>query len=307
VLAPNLSDARERLERSLSTPIVRDGRPLQLPGMPDRPQRGGALRAILGRANRKGEVLLTMIVTDPSTAEWLRPVARGMVDGPGGVVGVSLAVRAGPGDALLEGGPVLSLAGRPGLIEEVDGVSIPVLPDSFFQVQPDVAESMTRTAGAWIGQQPGGPILDVYCGTGLFGLTLARHTAGPIVGVDHDAQAVAAAAEAAAHQGLPAEFVAGAPAVVLDAALRGRSIAAAILDPPRSGCRPSDLVAVLERRPRTIVAVSCHAPSLARDAQRILEAGYVAGELLPADMMPQTPHLEWMACFRLDAEGPPRP
>jgi tRNA/tmRNA/rRNA uracil-C5-methylase (TrmA/RlmC/RlmD family) len=43
--------------------------------------------------------------------------------------------------------------------------------------------------------------------------------------------------------------------------------------------------------------VACHGPSLARDAQRLMEAGYVPRRLVPADMLPQTPHVEWIASF----------
>ncbi len=301
VLAPALDDLRERIERSLHKAIVRDAHALRLPGMPPgRDERGGALRAIVGRANRRGEVLLTFVVTDLTAGSWLEAPARGLIDGPGGVVGVSLAVHADNGDAILDSGEVQPLLGKDSLSERVGEVGIPLLPGSFFQVHPQVAELVTRRlATELVGSS--GVLLDLYCGTGLLALTLGKALGMEVLGVDVDARAVAAAGEAARRQSIEGTFVAGSPSVVLDRALGDRRVDVAVVDPPRSGCRPADLAALLSRGPRILVMMSCHAPSLARDSVTVLAAGYAARLLLPADMMPQAPHLEWLVIFdRLD-------
>ncbi len=67
--------------------------------------------------------------------------------------------------------------------------------------------------------------------------------------------------------------------------------AAVVLDPPRAGA--ADAIASIVRfGPRIIVYVSCDPATLARDATKLLEAGYRATDAWPIDLMPQTSHVE---------------
>ena len=66
---------------------------------------------------------------------------------------------------------------------------------------------------------------------------------------------------------------------------------AVVLDPPRTGA--AEAIAGLARlAPKTIVYVSCDPATLARDAARLVEAGYRADRAWPIDLMPQTAHVE---------------
>ena len=98
----------------------------------------------------------------------------------------------------------------------------------------------------------------------------------------------------AADAGLEADYRIGAFGIV-----DGVQPDVAIVDPPRKGCGPAAITALLESRPKTLLYVSCHAASLGRDTARIEELGYTATTLWPADMLPQTGHLELLARFDL--------
>jgi 23S rRNA (uracil1939-C5)-methyltransferase len=52
------------------------------------------------------------------------------------------------------------------------------------------------------------------------------------------------------------------------------------------------MTAVAALAPARVVYVSCDAATLARDLEVLRDAGYLAREALPLDLMPQTSHVE---------------
>jgi 23S rRNA (uracil1939-C5)-methyltransferase len=66
---------------------------------------------------------------------------------------------------------------------------------------------------------------------------------------------------------------------------------AVVLDPPRTGAAEA-IDGIVKLAPKTIVYVSCDPATLARDALRLVEAGYTADRAWPVDLMPQTAHIE---------------
>jgi 23S rRNA (uracil1939-C5)-methyltransferase len=91
------------------------------------------------------------------------------------------------------------------------------------------------------------------------------------------------------------EFIEGSVEAVLPQL--DRPIDLAVVDPPRQGCKPEALTALIELAPRRIVYVSCDPATLARDARRLAESGYQLVEVQPVDMFPQTYHVESVALF----------
>ncbi|MSW86655.1 MAG: hypothetical protein F2826_08090, partial [Actinobacteria bacterium] len=65
-----------------------------------------------------------------------------------------------------------------------------------------------------------------------------------------------------------------------------------ILDPPRTGCGPAVVKAIVKLRPRVIVYVACDPAPLARDLAAFAEHGWKVDEIIGLDMFPMTQHLE---------------
>ena len=139
--------------------------------------------------------------------------------------------------------------------------------------------------------------MDAYAGVGVFAILLAPYVARAIA-IEESSAAVSDARENA--KGL--ENIVFIEARTEDAlgmleeeANLQSTPDAVILDPPRVGCHPGTLDALLELGPRRVAYVSCDPPSLARDLDILSEGGYKVDSVEPVDMFPQTYHVECVA------------
>jgi 23S rRNA (uracil1939-C5)-methyltransferase len=71
-----------------------------------------------------------------------------------------------------------------------------------------------------------------------------------------------------------------------------------IVDPPRTGMSPEALAGTLQLHAARLIYVSCDVATLARDARRIVDAGYVIDRADAFDLFPNTPHVETVVVFQ---------
>ena len=74
-----------------------------------------------------------------------------------------------------------------------------------------------------------------------------------------------------------------------------------LLDPPRRGCKPAVMDALLEAPPPTILYVACGYESFLENARLLVKGGYRPTAARAVDMFPHTTHLETVVRFDLDA------
>jgi 23S rRNA (uracil1939-C5)-methyltransferase len=143
-----------------------------------------------------------------------------------------------------------------------------------------------------------GDVLDLYAGVGLFSASIAAARGVRVTAVEGDRHAAADLAENAAaargqvipvHQSVE-HFLAGAG--------RGSDrLATIVLDPPRTGMSREALDGVVRQRASRLIYVSCDVATLARDARRIVDAGYAIAHADAFDLFPNTPHVETVVTF----------
>jgi 23S rRNA (uracil1939-C5)-methyltransferase len=70
-----------------------------------------------------------------------------------------------------------------------------------------------------------------------------------------------------------------------------------LVDPPRAGLDKQVIDGIFNLNPQMIAYVSCDPSTLARDAARLINAGYQFKEVTPFDLFPQTFHIESISIF----------
>lgn len=171
-----------------------------------------------------------------------------------------------------------------------------ISPLSFYQVNRDMAQKLYRKVAEYA-QPQGKNILDLYCGAGTIGLTMAD-SAKSIIGVE-----IVEAAVEDAKQNAKLNNIDNAEFICSDAAEAAKSLKfrkikpdVVIVDPPRKGCDEALLKIIAEDfKPEKIVYVSCDSATFARDAKRLKYSGYKLLEYTPVDMFPRTAHVETVA------------
>lgn len=261
----------------------------------DERTRQGDLRHLVGRVSHGRGELLLCLVTAAARFPQGAALAEGLMAAIPECVGVVQNVNGTPGNAIL--GPVTrTLSGRDHLLEDLDGLRFLVSAPSFFQVSPVQAAALYRVAVRQAALSRGQVAWDVYAGVGTLSLYLAR-TGAQVHAVEEVADAVRdGRRNAAANGAFGLRFHAGAAEAVLPAlAARGPRPDVVVLDPPRKGASEAVLAAVAAAAPARVVYVSCNPATLARDVERLADAGYRLREVQPVDMFPQTPHVECSA------------
>jgi 23S rRNA (uracil1939-C5)-methyltransferase len=165
-------------------------------------------------------------------------------------------------------------------------------PASFFQgnryLLPDLVVAVLEATPS------SGSILDLYAGVGLFSVALAATGRDGITAVEGDRQSAADLKENAGSY----PSIRAVVGRVEDHVARRREIAATVIvDPPRSGISREAMDIIARHGARRVIYVSCDPPTTARDARRLLDAGYHLESLRGFDLFPNTPHVETLGVF----------
>ena len=185
----------------------------------------------------------------------------------------------------------------PGCIEDtLCGVPVRLGPLSFYQVNTLAAERLYGVAAEYARLEPDDVLLDLYCGMGTIGLSMANHCR-ELIGVEIIPEAIDSAKANAARMGdaIAAKsrfFCADAGEAAARLAAEGLRPDVIMLDPPRKGCDETTLSAVVQMSPRRVVYVSCNPSTAARDAAWLGQHGYRAEKVQPVDLFPRTKHVE---------------
>lgn len=266
----------------------------------------GCLRHLLVRkGHHTGEILIDLVTVAKDIEkftekesnlliEWKNRLLSAEKTGriTGRIAGILRTKNDRLGDVIEDQGTDV-LFGGDHFTDRVLGLDFAISPFSFFQTNTAGAEVLYGIVRDYLGDVTGKRVYDLYSGTGTIAQILAP-AADEVIGVEIVPEAVEAARDNAAHNGLSnCRFLCGDVFEVLDSQTdAGEKPDVIVLDPPREGVRPQALKKILGYGAERIVYVSCQITSLARDLPVITAAGYHLQRATSVDMFPYTTGIE---------------
>ena len=176
--------------------------------------------------------------------------------------------------------------------ERVGDLTFQFLAGDFFQNNPFILPAFT---GYVAGQAAAGGmrfLVDAYCGSGLFALTLARHFEN-VAGVEVSETSCEWARKNARSNNIGNAVFLTAPAEDIFAQVDFPAAdTAVVIDPPRKGCTPEFIEQLVAFGPARVVYVSCDPATQVRDLKLLGNGGYQPADVQPFDLFPHTRHLE---------------
>ena len=204
--------------------------------------------------------------------------------------GATLLMRVSEGSVITNNNAVCT--------EKVGELTFNFLAGDFFQNNPYILPAFTGYVARQACAEGARYLVDAYCGSGLFALTLAPHFE-KVLGVEvSETSADWARANARSNGINHASFLAASAEAIFEQVDFPAEETAVVIDPPRKGCDMVFLNQLFAFGPARVVYVSCNPATQIRDLAEFDKAGYEVVEVQPFDLFPQTKHLECVATLR---------
>ncbi len=172
--------------------------------------------------------------------------------------------------------------------------SVALPPGGFLQAVKAAEDAMaafalTEAAGAR-------RVADLFCGAGAFTFRLAE--VAPVLAADADTGAIASLKAGVATAPGLSPIVAEARDLYRRPVLAQelKAVDLVLFDPPRAGAI-EQTEQIASSRAAKVVAVSCNPTTFARDARRLVDAGFRLDRVLPVDQFLWSSHMELAAAF----------
>lgn len=261
----------------------------------------GTVRHIFIRDGRASGEIMVCIVANADALPHTEELIRALLSENENITSIVLNVNKKPGNEIL-GRRCVTLYGKAAITDTLCGLVFDISPLSFYQVNHDGAEVLYGTAQEFAALTGKEILLDLYCGVGTIGLSMAKNAAR-LIGVEVVPAAVENARRNAERNGIRnAEFIcADAGEAAEQLASSGIHPDVVVVDPPRGGCDGKVLDAMLQMAPERIVMVSCNSATAARDCAYLAEHGYAVSKLRAVDMFPRTGHVECVVLLQKGA------
>jgi tRNA/tmRNA/rRNA uracil-C5-methylase (TrmA/RlmC/RlmD family) len=256
-------------------------------------------------------VILSVTRIDGGVVSAVNTVSRGLTRACPDVRGVLLYEDRSDGRYYLgtrtpaARGSIRKIFGETTVYQKFGGKGFLFPPLAFSQVNASLVDGLIEEAGRMLEPGPETDMYDLYCGYGLFTLTIgSRARRG--TGIERTPEAIDAATRNAERLGgtharfFRSDITAETLPRLLAHAGPGSAV---LLDPPRGGTAPGVIECAAARRPGRVVHMFCNLDIMSAEIERWREAGYVPARGVPFDMFPGTDDTEIMVLFTPGSGG----
>ena len=256
----------------------------------DEEKHEGVLRHIcIRKGHYSGEINVTLVARRKIPE--FTPLAKLIMSKFPTVKGIVLNINKDKTNVIL-GNEEIILEGQAEITDTMCGSKITISPKSFYQVNTAAAERLYGAAKDFA-QPKGKTLLDLYCGAGTIGLSMAAE-AKEIIGVEIVESAVENARRNAMQNGINnISFICGDAGKATTALVeQGKKADVVMVDPARKGCDTVTLDNIVSFDPERIVMVSCNPATAARDCAYLEKNGYKVKKVQAVDLFSKTNHVE---------------
>ncbi len=193
---------------------------------------------------------------------------------------------------------VVTIAGVPTVSDSIGSLVLKRDVRAFFQGNRFLLETLVKRVTDLVSD---GPVVDLYAGVGLFGLSLAAAGRGDVALVESDPISGRDLEDNARPYGARVRIT---RSTVEDYLRRTSTSAAAtfIVDPPRTGMSREAVQSILGVKPTCLLYVSCDVATLARDIRLLVDDGYSLEQISAFDLFPNTAHVESVCVLRREGD-----
>jgi 23S rRNA (uracil1939-C5)-methyltransferase len=193
-----------------------------------------------------------------------------------------------------------TLAGLPVISDSIGSLVLKRNVRAFFQGNRFLLETLVRHVRDLAPESA--PLVDLYAGVGLFGLSFAAAGREEITLVEGDSVS-ARDLEANARPFLERTRVERSSVEDFLRHSQAAPAATFVVDPPRTGMSREAVQGILRVTPARLLYVSCDVATLARDVRGLVDGGYALEQISAFDLFPNTAHVESVCLLRRAVEN----
>jgi len=261
---------------------------------PFQPKTGkGILKSVMIRKSEKTGEIMVVLVTHGRKLPMSKTLVANLIAKTPDIVSVIQGIDESREIREL-GQDFKLLYGKETIVDQIGSLTFEISAQSFYQVNAKQTEALYELALDYANLTGQEQVYELYSGTGTISLFLAKR-AKSVHGVEIVPEAVENAIKNAAFNQIDnVTFTVGkAEEIFPELVASGGSADVVVVDPPRAGCAPEVLEAIIKVKPKRIVYVSCKPSTLARDLKRLSEEGkYALKAVQPVDVFGHTAHVE---------------
>lgn len=190
--------------------------------------------------------------------------------------------------------------GKDAIFHRAGSKKILYSPLSFSQTNLSIVEKFVSTAEGMLELNRSDQLFDLYCGYGLFSLSIADKIRN-VTGVELSGDSMRDAKKNAERMHIEnCKFIEGdIDEECLERIFSSRSkITKVILDPPRNGTKPGVIEIIAAKKIERVLHIFCNIELMPAELERWHSGGYKIARAIPFDMFPGTGEVEMMVLLK---------